>query len=213
MGLTSRRKRPIDRTIKSLRDTCLIIIATEGERTEKKYFESALFGNHRVQVKVLPSTDGLSAPNHVLRRLREFANTTELQGDDQLWLVIDKDRWTNASLSTVCASTLRRNKKVKTALSNPCFELWLYLHCKDWDNGVINSKDMEIKLRALLGSYNKSDPDISSFIGLVNNAAERAKTLDKQPSNRWPTNPGTHVYKLIAAIRFIEQGSMDNPSL
>ena len=68
-ALTSRRKRPLDRDVPHLRDTRLIIIASEGEKTEKQYFESGLFGNRRVQVKVLETQDGRSAPNWVLARL------------------------------------------------------------------------------------------------------------------------------------------------
>lgn len=60
MGITSRRKRPLDRKIPHLRDTNLIIIAVEGEKTEKQYFESNFFQRKRVQVKVLETKEGLS---------------------------------------------------------------------------------------------------------------------------------------------------------
>ncbi len=39
---------PWNREIPHQRDTRLIIIAAEGEITEKQYFESELFYNHRV---------------------------------------------------------------------------------------------------------------------------------------------------------------------
>ena len=39
MALTSRKRRPLNRTITHLRDTKLFIIATEGEKTKKQYFE------------------------------------------------------------------------------------------------------------------------------------------------------------------------------
>ena len=48
MGMTSRRKRPLDHAIPHQRDTRLIIIATEGEKTERQYF--SMFRNVRVRV-------------------------------------------------------------------------------------------------------------------------------------------------------------------
>lgn len=73
MALTSRKKRPLDRTVEHVRDCRLIIIAAEGRHTEKQYF--SLFHNPRVQVKVLSTEDdGCSAPNHVLARLDVFRN-------------------------------------------------------------------------------------------------------------------------------------------
>jgi hypothetical protein len=38
MSFTSRKKRPLDRRVEHVKDTSLIVIATEGEKTEKIYF-------------------------------------------------------------------------------------------------------------------------------------------------------------------------------
>ena len=73
MSLTTRRRRPLNRNIPHPRDTRLVIIATEGEKTEKSYFESRLFMSLRIQIKVLETRSGRSSPNHVLNRLKEFA--------------------------------------------------------------------------------------------------------------------------------------------
>ncbi|ESQ15165.1 MAG: RloB domain-containing protein [Thiohalocapsa sp. PB-PSB1] len=91
MALTSRKARPLDRSVKHLRDTRLIIIAAEGALTEKLYFE--MFRSTRVQLRVLPTgDDGQSAPEHVLARLIEFREEFQLAVDDALWLMIDVDR-------------------------------------------------------------------------------------------------------------------------
>ena len=141
MGLTSRRKRPLDRQIPSLRDTRLIIIAAEGQKTERQYFESELFGNRRVQVKVFGTEDCKSAPKYVYERLKQFVEQYDLQPDDQLWLVIDKDRWPDEQLSEVCRRAVgRRRPQCQLAISNPCFELWLYLHHSDWTLGAKTSR-------------------------------------------------------------------------
>lgn len=80
--MTSRRKRPLKRTIPHLRDTKLIIIATEGEKTEKQYFEDDVFTNQRVHVRVLGTKDGFSAPKHVLQRLRKYKKQYDIQAGD-----------------------------------------------------------------------------------------------------------------------------------
>ena len=88
MSLTSRRKRPLDHTVAHLRDTRLIIIAAEGEKTEKQYF--SMFRNRRVQVKVLHTEDGLSSPKHVFDRLAKYRKAYDVKCDDELWLVAER---------------------------------------------------------------------------------------------------------------------------
>ena len=70
MPFTSRKKRPLDRNIPHLRDTKLIVIATEGQKTEKRYFD--IFKTLKIQVRVIPAEDNLSAPEYVLEKMRLF---------------------------------------------------------------------------------------------------------------------------------------------
>ncbi|QTA80839.1 RloB domain-containing protein [Desulfonema limicola] len=89
MGLTGRKKRPLNRKITHLRDTKLIIIATEGHKTEKQYFK--IFKNHRVQVVIIPSKDNRSAPEYILERLNTYSEGYQIGDDDELWLMVDTD--------------------------------------------------------------------------------------------------------------------------
>lgn len=199
MGFTSRRKRPLDRTITHLRDTSLVVIATEGAKTEKQYFESDLFRNSRVQVKVIETLDNRSAPNHVFSRMKDFAKETQLENDDQLWLVVDKDRWTEHSLREICSKSLNRKIQIQVAVSNPCFELWLYLHHAKWVDGRVSSDRMKDALRKLLGGYNSSKLDVSQYNeSNLKMAIEHSKILNTD--GRWPENPGTKVYEVVESI-------------
>lgn len=204
MGFTSRRKRPINRQIPHLRDTRLIIIVTEGQKTEKQYFESDIFCSPRLQVIISPS-DSKSAPHHVYERLKRIAKEHELQPDDHFWFMIDKDRWPEKELAKICQNALKCKKiNIGLAVSNPCFELWLYLDHQDWTSGSVNSRDMEVALKNLLGCYNKSNINILKYINGITKAIERAETLDSfNPDVRWPENPGTHVYKVVKQIHQI----------
>ena len=116
-------------------DSRLIVIAAEGERTEKIYFEAlrAFARNSRVHIKILERDEKHkhnSAPEYVLGQLREYKNDNALDPDDELWLVIDRDDWKQAALRVV-AQTCAQDEAMHLALSNPCFELWLMLHLKD----------------------------------------------------------------------------------
>ena len=122
--LQFRKKRPLDRNIDHRADTSLIVIATEGEKTEKQYFET--FKYRRVQVKVEATEKGKSSPAHVLERLDAYVKEFVIGDGDELWLAIDVDRWEKRMLAEVTREAVQ--KGFSLAVSNPCFELWLLLH-------------------------------------------------------------------------------------
>lgn len=190
------RKRLLDRTT-NVRDATLYIVATEGEKTEKAYF--ALFGNSRVRVVVLPTDEtGRSGPRHVLDRLDAFQGTYDLGAGDERWLMIDVDHHRPEELNPICQEA--EQKGIWLAISNPCFELWLYLHLADADASDTNCHAVETRLRNALGGYNKANLDTNRFAPHVADAVERARNLHANPSERWPAFPGTHVYKLVERL-------------
>ncbi len=132
MGLTGRKPRPLNRKISHLRDTKLIIIAAEGRKTEKQYF--GIFKNHRVQVVVIPSDDNRSAPEYILARLNGYTEEYQIGENDELWLMVDTDRWGAKKLSEICQEAVKKNYLL--AISNPCFEVWLYLHLREIDHTI-----------------------------------------------------------------------------
>lgn len=208
MGLTSRKRRPLNRTIPHLHDTNLVIIASEGEQTEKQYFEN-IFGirSRRVQIRVLESQAGKSAPKHVLARLKNYARDIPLIKNDQLWLVIDKDRWPDAQLHQVAQQCWRCSFRL--AVSRPCFEIWLLLHFADLTPDMANasSRDVKNRLRTELGTYNSSHLEIERYLFTYHEATRRAIELDTNPDSTWPEQSGTRVYKLVQAIE-----ALMNPS-
>ncbi len=197
MSLTSRRKRPLDHTVAHLRDTRLIIIAAEGEKTEKQYF--SMFRSLRVQVKVLHTEGGHSSPKHVFERLAEYKKTYDVKGDDELWLVIDVDRWAQQMLSDIATGCLQ--KGFGLAVSNPCFEIWLYLHRGDIaTEATLTKQQLEQMLRDTLGVFNKTNLTLDHYRDHVQEAVDRAAVLDTAPDERWPSTAGTHVYRVARSI-------------
>lgn len=201
-----RKKRPLNR-ISNIRDSKLYVIASEGELTEKIYFSELRlkYRNPKVHIEILDRLNrNNSAPNHVLMQLDKFKKEYHLNKDDELWMVIDLDRWHTSLLSDI--SKQCSQKKYNLAISNPCFEVWLILHILDLNNCFssnfesLKSNDFEKELRRLLGSYNKANPDFSKILLNIEIAIIRAKSLDIDPDCRLPKTFGSRVYKLVEKI-------------
>ncbi len=179
------------------RDTELFIVATEGKETEKQYF--GMFHSTRIKVEVLATgDDSKSAPQYVLERLNTFKEQYDLNEDDMLWLVLDVDRWGARNLSMVCRQA--RQKGYHLAVSNPCFEIWLCLHFEDLNPEDKTCQDFKSRLRTLLGSYNSSNLDLSSYKLNIADATNRAKLLHPKSQQNWPPTLGTHVYRLVQIL-------------
>ena len=155
-----------------------------------------------------------SSPEHVLKQLNDYKEQYALEADDELWLVIDKDRWTEAMLSRV-ATECTQDEYMHMALSNPCIELWLLLHLVDvtslspeeqqqWLENHRKTKNadpyLKVRLRQEMGSYHEAAYDAQMLIAHVEEAIERAKALDKNPADRWPQPLGTRVYLLAESV-------------
>ena len=203
----------------AFRDARLIVIASEGKDTERIYFRALAkeYTNPRVHVHILERSEdeqNNSSPEHVLKQLNDYKGHYELESDDELWLVVDRDRWTEAMLSRV-ATECAQDNFMHVALSNPCIELWLLLHLVDatlltseeeqlWMENRRKSKNadpyLKVRLRQEMGSYHESSYDAKMLIEHVEVAIARAKALDKNPADRWPQTLGTRVYLLAESV-------------
>lgn len=203
----------------AFRDARLIVIASEGKDTERIYFKALAkeYTNLRVHVHILERSENEqnnSSPEHVLQQLNDYKSKYDLEADDELWLVVDKDRWTEAMLSHV-ATECSQEVAMHMALSNPCFELWLLLHMEDaaslspeeqeqWMKNRRKSKNadpyLKVRLRQKMGSYHESSYDALTLIAHIEDAIERARALDKNPTDRWPQTLGTRVYLLAKSV-------------
>ena len=203
----------------AFRDARLVVVASEGKDTERIYFKALAkeYANPRVHVHVLERSEdekNNSSPEHVLKQLNDYKTQYALEADDELWLVVDKDSWTDGMLSRV-AAVCAKDAAMNMALSNPCFELWLLLHLEDatsltpeeykmWLENRRKSKNadpyLKVRLRQKLGSYHESSYDAPALVVNVETAIERARRLDKGPDDRWPQTLGTRVYLLVESV-------------
>ncbi|MEU2668855.1 RloB family protein [Streptomyces sp. NPDC007164] len=120
-----------------------ILVAAEGVNTEPQYFEkfSALIKAKAVRVVSIKPVgvgrDPLSVVNEAIR-LRDLEGKS---GDpfDAVWCVVDVDE--HASLERACIEAGRAG--IETAVSSPCFEIWLLWHFENrtsWVNASTLSK-------------------------------------------------------------------------
>ncbi len=203
----------------SFRDARLIVIAAEGKETEQIYFNALAkeYSNPRVHVHILTrnkNEQNNSSPEHVLKQLDIYKEQYELEDDDELWLVIDKDKWKEAMLSRV-ATTCAQDCHIHMALSNPCIELWLLMHLEDVSllspeeqKQLLENRRksrradpyLKVRLRRLMGAYHEGDYNTQMLIPNVEKAIEQAKLLDKNPTDRWPQTLGTRIYLLAESV-------------
>jgi hypothetical protein len=158
------------------------------------------FRNPRVHVEVLEKLSTDSSPKHVLEELHGFKKRYKkkygLDEHDELWLVIDLDRWPQQMLSEIL--TQSNQNQYRLAVSNPCFEVWLLLHHATFDdytadelNELMENKRinltgrtrLEKELMKLCGSYTKENLDTSHYIPHVEVAVERAQAADIHPEH------------------------------
>jgi hypothetical protein len=154
-----------------------------------------MFRNPKVHVKVLPVEGGRSAPEYVLEQLDRFVDEFQIGDEDELWVMLDVDRWGSRKLSEI--STLTVQKGYGLAISNPCFEIWLYLHFLDVQSQRLSCRKIIALLCGHLGGYRKTSLDERIYKPFIPDAVRRAKDLHSNPSERWPSSIGTHVYKIV----------------
>ena len=200
----------------------LVVIAAEGFETENIYFEAMKTSLRaaNVHVEVLRRiADGESSPEHVYEQVRGFMEEYNIEDDDELWIVIDRDQWTNKMLSGV-ARYCAQNKNLHFCVSNPCFELWLLLHLEDVASYSAEEKSaltanrkstrhktwLKHKLGEILGGYNEANYDAAAILPHIDDAISRASALDTNPEDRWPQTVGTRAYLLAQSIMgFLKQ--------
>lgn len=197
----------------ALRDARLIIIATEDTKAEPKYFRdvAVYYNNPKVHVEILTRRSTASAPEYVIRMLDAFKRKYHLNTSDELWMVIDVDRWGEKKLSLIARQCLQKNYSL--AVSNPCSDLWFLFHKKSLDdyseetltefleNKKRNKRTrLEVELIEVFGEFNKSNLNTASFLPFVGDAIKMARKADTDTTLRWPTKLGTRIYLLAEKI-------------
>lgn len=205
MGITSRKRRPLERRELQNRDDSIFVVVSEDRYAVDQYFAGLRFS--RLKVVVLPTTDSRSAPRHLVERLHQARQKYDWQEGDQLWLVLDTDHWVKPSHLGNLTDALRAATRIGAmfALSNPCFETWLLLHHAE-DLSVLQDRSSAREVHRFMksmvpGGYRKDNLDPDCFTREQAEAAtDRAERCDPNPGEWWPRSPGTHMHRLMRSI-------------
>lgn len=120
---------------------------------------------------------------------------------DQYWCVFDvecPDPHPNLKDALIKA----RDNGVETAVSNPCFELWLILHHEK--HSAFLETDQAISRRSALDRSNDKHLVTEDYMRRRAEAVQRAKSLEQRHRNNgtgFPDdNPSSTVYRLLEAL-------------
>lgn len=176
----------------------LIFLALEGEVTERLYFETAsrlveaeTEKTWRVEVGATPLGSGLSSPRHVLNRAKEFYALHPYSDPNRIWLIMDADRQHMDVLKAgLHAEILALG--FRPGISNPCFELWLWLHYHDVDLSLTSAEPLKKAL-----AFDWSAWQTSASADEIRDAVQRAEALPGSGAVPFRVNPGTQVSALF----------------
>jgi hypothetical protein len=213
-----RKKRGYKREVELVRDYKLFAIACEGGKREPDYFKIFRFVSNRIAVDVIEdvvSEEGIlninphkSAPKWVLERAIRYIEKEGLSDEDDLWFVMDIDRWSDEQLREV-ASYCEKFKNWHIVLSNPCFEVWLYFHKKS--NIKISLSNSCNDFKNEISTFEKGGYNPLKFIPYFVDAIKNAKAADNDKNHFLPNTKVSKVYQLgEEIIKVISQKGFDN---
>lgn len=185
------------------KDARLFLIVAEGER-EDAYFNFFANKSRRVKIKIVPRNGNNSSPNDFLNRIDKFQQQLDMEPSksrhegtgkyDFLWFVLDVDKWQRSQIEDIqqkCMDVTNWDM----AISNPCFEIWLYNHLADVPGNLTNARQVKRALDNLVpGGYN-----VDWFAPKMEQAMERSREADAN-NHYYPDLRKTKVYLLAEAL-------------
>jgi hypothetical protein len=204
VGKRDRARRPA-RQQPHLQAKPLVLIVTEGSVTEPEYFQgfAKSFHNPRVRIEVV---GGAGVPKTIVESAKERKQDAETRARrendenlryDQVWCVFDVDQHPKIP----DAKQMARDNGIELAISNPCIELWLWLHFAE-QPGMRDRRDLQRMMAQHIRNYDKH-VNYSDYASGYESAVQRASRLDAEAEadNDEGRNPSTGVWLLTESIR------------
>jgi len=174
----------------------LYIIVPEGEETEPEYFRLFMREGTSFRLQIL-SRKKSSAPLEVFNRARQYFRQNKLRKTDSVWLILDRDAWSEETLNTVWEKCQKYDFKI--GVSNPCFEYWLLLH---FENGkhITTARNCRDRLKQYIPEYTKKKIGRKKLLPNIQTAINHAREKDVPPCTCWPCSNGSTVYRLVLEL-------------
>lgn len=180
------------------------LVFCEGTRTEPEYL-TALRSQPDVRTRsaIEFGKNGAVPLKLVERAVAELKRSAvESREPDEVWCVFDVE-------APVChpdlpkAVQLAEQHGIRTAISNPCFELWLLLHHTEQTAWLANAA-AEQKVLTHTGASATKRIDGPSYVVLRSEAVRRAKQLAathaKNDRSHPLDNPSSTMYQFIESV-------------
>lgn len=203
------KERSIRRKPQSRQPKIKIYAYCEGKNTEPEYLEDYKkeYGNGLVEVEVIGAAGSpkkiVEAASDKSRDLKKKARRTKdpLDLRFEVWAVFDRDEHPRIPEAFGQAKA----NSVNVAYSNPCFELWPYLHYRN-QSADIHRHDLQKKLEGVMPGYDPKGSkkiDISLLTDKYDLAKERALKLKKshEQAGSPMAAPYTDIYMLLDLIK------------
>ena len=208
------RKLPKTRDIKrrppSLIPKKKILVICEGRNTEPTYIKnfSADKKHNLVECKTI---DGIGSPKTIVdkaiaekklldRNAKKSGNSFD--GVYEIWCMSDRDEHPRMREEMQRA----KDNGLEYVLSNPCFELWGYLHYAQND-APTHRHDMQRKLSGVMNGYDHNHGAIFNYKDMNENgsyedAVKRAEELIRRrlEENEPNGDPSTNMHDLLHSI-------------
>lgn len=200
-----------------------IIIAVEGDTEGIYYTKMAEVAPQFIKVQVLApkneldkngnfiDKDGMVKPGHLHGRLRRYCEKAKnnVQPDDQIWVVMDADKFhKHYEVKEFLEAFLSdKDLKVETRVlvrSNPCFEIWKHLHLQDIPvDTKFGSCEPVGKLVGKLENGHGFDCEKHTTQEYIDAAIARAEKLtpDAAPNMIHMNSPGTSLHLLAKELQ------------
>jgi hypothetical protein len=173
-----------------------VLIICEG-KTEEIYFTILcnVLRLSTTNIKVI--NPNKNTPEGLYTLAKSFLKTSEVEGDayDRIYCIFDKDMHVKYQETK---NNLKRNKKLYSGFSEPCFEYWMLLHYIKTDKPFLRCYELE-KDKQFKQHFPKYIPGEKRFISpLMNN------TLLTSACQHAQLNPHTNVQELVIYLQHIK---------
>ena len=192
------------------RDAKSIYIFCEGLSREACYFNFFKELDSRINVVVHQfSPEDDNSPLGLLRMAEESTSSSEdgaapkyeLMENDEIWLVFDRDHDkadSRAPQITEIREICNPKNDWEIAISNPCFEVWLYYHCNE-DKPDFEGIECSAEWKTFLNRAVRGGFDSRKHPGLIATAITNAESNFTQILGE-PDIACTEVFRLAKVI-------------
>ena len=174
----------------------VIRVLTEGKVTEREYLSFICRDSVKLQFGKSRTTPIQLVEQAKRDRSADQGSRIVNRSFDEIWCIFDRDDHHKFSEATRAA----QKAGIRTAVSNPCFELWLILHVRQ-QTAYISASEAQAQAGALnlIDGKNLATAGLSILESSYGAAKRRALELDKtHQRNGSPqgSNPSSGVWRI-----------------